>query len=117
MFKRLLFQLHWLSGISAGLVLAIMGLTGGVYAFEEDLLRLLNPGVTQVSPPNPMQPALEPAELLARIAVNRQYISSLTLSGSAKDAARVGFMLPVDGSSKKKFDLQYVDPYAGQAAR
>ena len=37
-FKKVLFQLHWFFGISAGLVLALMGVTGALYSFEEEIL-------------------------------------------------------------------------------
>ncbi len=111
MLKRFWFQLHWVLGVSAGLVLALMGVTGGLYAFEEDLLKLLNPQITQVDAAGAM---LEPAALLARIQRNRSYISSLTLSASSTDAARIGFMLPVAGSDHRKFELQYVNPYTGE---
>lgn len=35
MFKNVLFQLHWLLGITAGAVLAVMGLSGAVLSFED----------------------------------------------------------------------------------
>ncbi|GGC80997.1 PepSY-associated TM helix domain-containing protein [Undibacterium terreum] len=112
MLKRFWFQIHWLLGISAGLILALVGATGGLYAFEEEILRLLNPEVTQVhAGPGPR---LEPAELLAALKHNRPYVSSLNLSGSATDAARIGFMLPIASSDKKKFELQYVNPYTAE---
>ena len=41
--KRLLFRLHWICGITAGLVLAVVGVTGATIAFEAELLRALNP--------------------------------------------------------------------------
>jgi uncharacterized iron-regulated membrane protein len=34
--KKILFQLHWLLGISAGLVLALMGVTGAAYSFQNE---------------------------------------------------------------------------------
>ncbi|WP_157836468.1 PepSY-associated TM helix domain-containing protein, partial [Xanthomonas sp. SHU 308] len=43
MIKSLLFQLHWLLGISAGLVLSVMGLSGATLAFEDEIVRLANP--------------------------------------------------------------------------
>ena len=39
MFKNVLFQLHWLLGITAGAVLALMGLSGAMLSFEDELLR------------------------------------------------------------------------------
>jgi sulfite reductase (NADPH) flavoprotein alpha-component len=50
MFKDVLFQVHWFVGITAGVVLAIVGLTGGMLAFEQEILRLTNRGVITVAP-------------------------------------------------------------------
>lgn len=41
--KRILFRLHWICGLTAGLVLAVVGFTGAMLSFEDELLRLLNP--------------------------------------------------------------------------
>ncbi|HHJ4328574.1 TPA: PepSY domain-containing protein, partial [Klebsiella pneumoniae] len=62
MFKKVLFQLHWFFGISAGLVLAIMGVTGGLYSYEPEIMRALNPQALTVK----VRPAgvLPPAELV-----------------------------------------------------
>ncbi|MFC6840264.1 PepSY domain-containing protein [Xanthomonas theicola] len=43
MTKKLLFQLHWLLGISAGLVLSVMGLSGATLSFEDEIVRWANP--------------------------------------------------------------------------
>jgi sulfite reductase (NADPH) flavoprotein alpha-component len=42
-FKRVLFRLHWIAGITAGLVLGVAGFTGGMLGCEDFVLRLLNP--------------------------------------------------------------------------
>ncbi|MBN6149784.1 sulfite reductase flavoprotein subunit alpha [Xanthomonas sp. AmX2] len=49
MFKKILFQLHWLFGISAGLVLAVMGLSGATLAFQDEIERLANPSLAAVA--------------------------------------------------------------------
>lgn len=49
MFKTVLFQVHWFLGITAGTVLALMGLTGATLSFEDDLLRALNPHFAAVA--------------------------------------------------------------------
>lgn len=114
MFKRACLQLHWLIGISAGLVLAVMGLSGGMYSFSNEFIKLLDPQVTSVHPPADSARALTPAVLLARVSERTSYVSSLTLSAKPDEAARVGFMKPVPGSDKKKFDLEYLNPYTGE---
>ena len=48
MLKKTLFQLHWFFGISAGLVLALMGITGATVSFQDEILSTLNPSVLQV---------------------------------------------------------------------
>ena len=49
MFKNVLFQLHWLLGITAGTVLALMGLSGATLSFEDELLRAANPGFAAIA--------------------------------------------------------------------
>jgi sulfite reductase (NADPH) flavoprotein alpha-component len=114
MFKRACLQLHWLIGISAGLVLAVMGLTGGMYSFSNEFIKLIDPQITSVNPPADSASALTPAVLLARVSERAPYASSLTLSAKPDEAARIGFMKPVPGSDKKKFELQYLNPYTGE---
>ncbi|SFR88579.1 PepSY-associated TM region [Stenotrophomonas maltophilia] len=43
MLKSMLFQLHWLLGITAGTVLALMGLTGATMSFEDEIMRAVSP--------------------------------------------------------------------------
>src|SRR3546814_461360 len=64
--KTLWFQTHWLFGITAGIVLAVVGVTGGVLSFEHELLHAMNPGVMSVTP-RPIA-TLAPADLLAHVA-------------------------------------------------
>lgn len=49
MFKTVVFQLHWLLGITAGLVLSVMGLTGALMSFENEIVRLANPAIAQLA--------------------------------------------------------------------
>ena len=63
--KKTLFQLHWFFGISAGLVLALMGITGAAVSFQDEILSALNPSVLQVE--KQVAGVLPPAELVERI--------------------------------------------------
>ncbi len=53
------FRLHWLAGISAGVVLAVVGFTGAMIGCEEPLLRALNPEYRITPAPNttPLPPS------------------------------------------------------------
>jgi sulfite reductase (NADPH) flavoprotein alpha-component len=42
MFKKVFFQLHWFLGITAGLILALMGITGAIYSYEQQILKWVN---------------------------------------------------------------------------
>ncbi len=56
--KRFLFRLHWITGLTAGAVLVVVGVTGGLIGFEQPLLDMVNPQ-TQTSAPaqaNPLPP-------------------------------------------------------------
>ena len=49
-FRNAVFQVHWFLGITAGVVLALVGVTGGMLSFEDEILEALNPGVMTVEP-------------------------------------------------------------------
>ena len=48
MFKNILFQTHWFLGITAGLVLALMGATGALYSFQAEITRTVSPQLLEV---------------------------------------------------------------------
>lgn len=48
--RRLLFQVHLYAGLTVGLVLAVLGLSGAVLVFGDELDRLLHPELRQVAP-------------------------------------------------------------------
>src|SRR5690349_12973570 len=92
--RNLWFQLHWLLGISAGLVLGLMGITGAALSFENELLRAFNPAATTVAPQR--EPMLTPPQLLERLAQAHpdRAIGSISVSDVPGRAARVGFLPP-----------------------
>ena len=44
-FKRVVFRLHWLLGLTAGVVLCLIGSTGALMAFKDECLQWLNPAL------------------------------------------------------------------------
>ena len=108
--KKTLFQLHWLFGITAGLVLALMGITGALYSFQEELLRAFNGEVLRVE----VRPegVLPPAELVKRVEAQQQdKVAMLWVDVREGDAARV-FFTPAPG--ERRGELRYADPYTGE---
>jgi sulfite reductase (NADPH) flavoprotein alpha-component len=118
--RNALFQVHWFLGITAGLVLALVGVTGGVLSFEDELLKAWNPGVMTVQPAG--RTRLSTDALIAKVRAQRpdDRIQSLTLSRAADDAARIGFAPPKGakgggpGGRGPRGETRYVDPYSGQ---
>ncbi len=109
MFKWIWFQSHWLLGITAGIVLAVVGVTGGMLSFEDEILRALNAGVMTVEARN--GPLLTPAELMARLAraEPERRIQAVTVHADPTRAARVNFA----GGRGPRGETRYVDPYEG----
>lgn len=110
MFKKVLFQLHWFFGISAGLVLALMGVTGALYAFEGEIMGALNPEVLRVEVRE--SGILAPAELVSKIeAAAGKTVSGLWVDTQADSAARV-FFTPKPG--ERRGPMRFFDPYSGE---
>ncbi|MBF8764393.1 PepSY domain-containing protein [Pseudomonas putida] len=110
MLKKTLFQLHWLFGITAGLVLAVMGITGALYSFQDELLSALNADVLRVE----VRPdgVLPPAELVQRVeAQQHDKVAMLWVDVREGEAARI-FFTPAPG--ERRGPLRYADPYTGQ---
>lgn len=110
MLKKILFQLHWLFGISAGLVLALMGLTGAAYSFQDELLRALNPEVLGVEVRD--GGVLAADVLLPQIeAASQQQVVRLNVDAEADQAGRVMFAPP---PGERRGQSRYFDPYSGE---
>jgi sulfite reductase (NADPH) flavoprotein alpha-component len=117
MLKKILFQLHWFLGITAGLVLALMGATGALQSFQPELLRLLNPGVLSISAAPGAVP-LSPDALRERVQADMpgRRLNSLTLLSDPALPARAVFALPPPppGQQMRRGELRWVDPFSGK---
>ena len=108
--RQIWFQLHWFVGITAGTVLMLIGLTGAVLAFREEVMDLLSPGVRHVTPR--AAPVLTPSQLLAASALQdgARRVASITLQAEAGAAAQIGYA-PAPG--QRRGATMYLDPYSG----
>lgn len=109
MLRNLWYQTHWLVGISFGIVLAIVGVTGGILSFEQPIIKALSQGVMTVEAADFQQP-LAPEALVAAIhhQAPDKSISSLGFSPDRKDAVAVAF-----ASNGGRGNTVYADPYTG----
>jgi len=108
--KKSLFQLHWFFGITAGLVLALMGITGAIWSFQDELLRLFNPDVLKVEVRQ--EGVLPMPELVRRIETEQgDKVAMLWVQAQSDKAARVFFTPP---PGERRGLMRYADPYTGK---
>ncbi len=117
LFRQICFQVHWFIGITAGIILAVVGVTGALLSFEDSIIDALNRDVRTVTPR--AEGPLQPAELLARISAAHpeKRITALTVSSEPNRAARVTFApeRSAQGSGRGgRGESRYVDPYTGE---
>ncbi len=110
--RRALFQVHWFLGITAGFVLALMGVTGAGMAFEDEIMAALSPGVVRISAPTGRANALSPDALAAAAAYQRDgaRVQDVTIERDPTRAAAVHFA-PEKG--QRLGDRSYIDPRTG----
>ncbi len=109
MSPRPLFRwLHRWLGLFAGLILAIVGGTGAIMSFQDDLLRWMNAGIMQVTVPEGAT-VLPLPDLLARIQAQKASppIATLRVSTEPGESAWVGFR------ARGKPAGEFVNPYTG----
>lgn len=102
--KKFIFWVHLVAGISAGLVILVLGLTGVIMSFERQILEA-NPGVT-VKPPAGEQVVVGPEKILANHATAEPAASGLTYYSDPAKPVSVQF-----GRGKSS----YADPYTGES--
>lgn len=107
MLRKILFQLHWLAGITAGVVLALVGLSGAVLSLERPVIEHLE--ARALAPPADAA-RLPPGALLASAAraFPGERIAALTLR---RDGPAVVQLAPPPGA--RRGPAHRLDPYTG----
>lgn len=86
--KKTLFQLHWFFGITAGLILSIIGVTGALYSYDQQILKWFNQDsyVVQVAD----SPKLTPDQIYQKLLTKdpELQINSITMM-QAPDASSI----------------------------
>lgn len=102
--RKVLFQVHWIVGITAGIVLALVGATGGLLSFEQEIVASLARESREVEPAG--RAPLSAAELLTRVAAEQQDKRIVALSIAREPSQTVRMTLAPR-------EQRYVDPYTG----
>ena len=110
MLKKTFFQIHWFMGITAGLILSIMGVTGAIYSYEQQILKWINTDSYVVHAEN--RDKLSPAELYThfqQVDPNIQ-INSITI---AKDPTASSTVNIVKEGARRGYNMM-VNPYSAE---
>ena len=108
--RAVLFQLHWLLGLGAGLILAVAGITGALLSYEDAIGEVFDADLIRVAPR--AEDPLAPDALLARFHAQRSdTVANLTLSAEPATAALV--RLGRDPATGRRPPSLYLDPYDG----
>jgi len=115
--KWAIYQAHWLLGISAGVVLSVMGITGAIMGFEDEIMTALSHGIVDV--PVKVDPVLTPDTLIAHFMAQRPDATpiKITLFPKPGTSARLVYRpRSEDGTATEEdnTDGTYLNPYTGQ---
>lgn len=110
MLKKIFFQIHWFLGITAGLILSIMGVTGAIYSYEQPIQKWLNPDSYTVQAEN--RDKLTPAELYQHFHSTdpEMKINSITV---AKDPNASSSLNIVKEGARKGYNMM-INPYTAE---
>lgn len=105
-FRTILFWMHLVSGLVAGIIIGIMSLTGAALAFEPQLEQWADREARQVQPPSPGAARLPVEELLAKVRAAKPGVQpqGVTVYADPESAVLV---------STGRGSGVYVDPYTG----
>lgn len=92
MLKKIFFQIHWFLGITAGLILSIMGVTGAIYSYEQPIQKWINPASYTVKVEHTA--SLSPAEIYQhfQIAQPEIKINSITVTKVPGEASSINIV-------------------------
>ena len=113
-----IYQLHWLLGITAGVVLSVMGVTGAIMAFEDEIMTASSQGIVAV-PVRTADAVMSPDALLARF-IEQSTDSmpiKLTVFPEPGKSARLVYRPRSEESmaaAEDNADGTYLNPYTGE---
>ena len=110
MFKKILFQIHWFLGITAGLILSIMGVTGAIYSYDQQILKWVNSDSYVVQAES--IPKLTPAQLYQHFNTTQPEIkiNSITIAKDPTASSTVN----IEKEGERRGYNMMVNPYNAQ---
>lgn len=110
MFKKVFFQIHWFLGITAGLILSLMGITGAIYSYDQQILKWINQESYVVEVVN--TPKLTPAQIYQHFNQQQPEIEINSITIAADPAASSTVNIKKEGA-RRGYNMM-VNPYTAE---
>lgn len=108
--RNVLFQIHWFLGITAGVVLAVVGITGGMMSFERPIMDAISPDIVAVQITG--ERLTPDAIVQAYSEFNRDTrVEQITFWPEAERSALVRLAPP---PGERRGESVYINPYTGE---
>lgn len=110
--KNWVYQLHWFLGITAGLVLAVVGATGALTSFDKQIMEAISPGIASVELRQDIAP-LTPDAILARFRADNPgaWVEQISLSA---EPGRSALLRIASQDKDKRAESIYLNPYTAE---
>lgn len=113
MHKTIWFKIHWFLGITAGIILLVVGFSGAMLSFEKEILKAINQETYYVDVPL-QQEKLTVKELLEKFQAKmpEAKINGITHSTNPEDSSVIS--IAGEGESARKGVNKYINPYTAE---
>jgi uncharacterized iron-regulated membrane protein len=106
-FRTVVFWMHLAAGVTAGIVILVMSVTGAALALKPQILAAVDARVRTVAPPNAHAPRLGVDRVVSSVRAAKPDAQPTAVTLLADRTASASVQLGRDG-------MVYVDPYTGQ---
>lgn len=113
MHKTIWFKIHWFLGITAGIILLIIGTTGAILSFEKEIMKLINSDSYYVKVIEG-QEKLTTKELLEKFQNSNPNAKINSISFSSEATSSSVITIQGEGENARRGINKYVNPYTAE---
>jgi sulfite reductase (NADPH) flavoprotein alpha-component len=110
--KKIWFKIHWILGITAGIVLLVVGISGATLSFEKEIIKFINKDTFVVSVPD--EAKLSTKELLEKFQATNPKAKINSVSFSTDETASTIINIAGEGKEARRGINYYVNPYTAE---